>query len=85
MSIGMHSEDAEREIEAGIVRAFGWAVIEFEAVLFQKFLVMSATSSLMTEEMFRKYLKDMEAKGYISPVNFHGNDWSLSQKWKKKS
>ncbi|TFG31605.1 hypothetical protein EU527_12090 [Candidatus Thorarchaeota archaeon] len=70
MSIGMRSEEMEREIEIGIVRAFGWAVIEFEAVLFQKFLVMSASSSLMTEDMFRKYLKDMEAKGYLAPVDF---------------
>jgi len=72
MSIGMHSEDVEREIEIGIIRAFGWAVIEFEAVLFQKFLHMSALSSLMTEDMFRKYLRDMEAKGYASPVEFQG-------------
>lgn len=72
MSIGMRSEEMEREIEIGIVRAFGWAVIEFEAVLFQKFLVMSASSSLMTEDMFRKYLKDMEAKGYVAPVDFQG-------------
>lgn len=72
MSIGMRSEDTEREIEIGIVRAFGWAVIEFEAALFQKFLVMSAASSLITEEMFRKHLKDMEAKGFLTPVDFHG-------------
>lgn len=72
MSIGMRSEDMEREIEIGIVRAFAWAVIEFEAVLFQKFLVMSAASSLMTEDMFRKHLKEMEAKGYVAPVDFQG-------------
>ena len=70
MSIGMRSEDIEREIEIAVVRTFGWSVIEFEAVLYQKFLVMSAASSLMTEDMFRKHLKNMEAKGYISPVDF---------------
>lgn len=72
MSIGMRSEVMEREIEIGVVRTFGWAVIEFEAVLFQKFLVMSAPSSLMTEEMFRKHLMSMEAKGYLAPVDFQG-------------
>ena len=72
MSIGMRSEVMEREIEIGVVRTFGWAVIEFEAALFQKFLLMSAPSSLMTEEMFRKHLKGMEAKGYLSPIEFQG-------------
>jgi hypothetical protein len=62
----------EREIEIGIVSAFGWAVIEFEAVLFQKFLVMSGPTSLITEDMFRKYLLNMEAKGFVSPVDFQG-------------
>jgi len=72
MSYGLHAEDLEREIEIGIVRAFGWAVIEFEAVLFQKFLVMSGPTSLITEDMFRKYLFNMEAKGYVAPVDFQG-------------
>ena len=66
----MQPEEIEREIEIAVVRAFGWAVIEFEAVLYQKFLVMSASSSLMTEDSFKKHLKNMEAKGYISPVDF---------------
>lgn len=66
----MRSDDLEREVEIGIIRAFGWAVIEFEAVLFQKFLIMSAKSSLMTEDMFRRYLRRMEANGYIAPVEF---------------
>ncbi|MFW9788833.1 MAG: hypothetical protein ACFFE2_17230 [Candidatus Thorarchaeota archaeon] len=72
MSYGLDANDLEREIEIGIVSAFGWAVIEFEAVLFQKFLVMSAPTSLITEDMFRKYLMNMEAKGYVSPVEFQG-------------
>ena len=70
MSIGMRPEDREREIEIAVVRTFGISVIEFEAVLFQKFLVMSAASSLMTDDRFKKHLKNMEAKGYISPVDF---------------
>jgi len=73
MSIGMRSEeDIEREIEIAVVETFGYAVIEFEAVLFQKFLVMSAPRSLMTEDIFRKHLKSMEAKGYLSPLEFQG-------------
>lgn len=72
MSYANDSEDLEREREIGIVGAFGWAVIEFEAVLFQKFLVMSGPTSFITEEMFRKYLLNMEAKGYISPLEFQG-------------
>ena len=70
MSHAYDIEELEREIEIGIVSAFGWAVIEFEAVLFQKFLVMSGPTSLITEDMFRKYLMNMEAKGYIAPVEF---------------
>ncbi|MHA1614432.1 MAG: hypothetical protein ACTSYJ_06265 [Candidatus Thorarchaeota archaeon] len=72
MSIEMQSKETEREIEIAVVRTFGWSVIEFEAVLFQKFLIMSVVKSLMTEEIFRKHLKSMEAKGYLSPVEFQG-------------
>ncbi len=72
MTYGLDANDLEREIEIDIVSAFGWAVIEFEAVLFQKFLLMSAPRSLITEDMFRKYLMNMEAKGYVSPVDFQG-------------
>jgi hypothetical protein len=72
MSHAYGSEEMEREIEIGIVGSFGWAIIEFEAALFQKFLVMSAPTSLITEDMFRKYLMNMESKGYVIPVNFQG-------------
>ncbi len=72
MSRAYDSEEFERDIETGIVRSFGWAVIEFEAALFQKFLIMSGPLSLITEDMFRKYLMKMEAKGFVSPVDFQG-------------
>ncbi|MFW9963794.1 MAG: hypothetical protein ACFFCX_09540 [Candidatus Sifarchaeia archaeon] len=72
MSYGLDANDLERDIEIGIVSAFGWAVIEFEAVLFQKFVLLSGPKSLITEDMFRKYLMNMESKGYVSPVNFQG-------------
>jgi hypothetical protein len=70
--------DLEREIEIGIVSAFGWSVIEFEEVLFQKFLVMSGPTSIITMDIFRKYLRKMEAKGYMSPLEFQG-----SRAWKR--
>ena len=72
MSYGLDANDLDREIEIGIVSAFGWSIIEFEAVLFQKFLVMSGPTSLITEDMFRKYLMKMEAKGFVAPVDFQG-------------
>lgn len=72
MSHAYDSEEMQREIEIGIVIAFGWAIIEFEAALFQKFLVMSGPTSLITEDMFRKYLMNMEAKGFVSPLEFQG-------------
>jgi hypothetical protein len=72
MAFGIGAEEMDREIERAIIRSFGWAVIEFEAAIFQKFLVLSGATSLMTEDMFRKHLTDMEAKGYLSPVSFHG-------------
>jgi hypothetical protein len=71
MSIGMSREDFEREIEIAIVRSFGWAVIEFEAVLFQKFLLVSGPTSIMTEDMFRRHLRRMESKGFLAPVELH--------------
>ena len=72
MSHAYDTDELAREIEIGIVSSFGWAVIEFEAALFQKFLVMSGPTSLITEDMFRKYLMNMEAKGFVSPVDFQG-------------
>jgi hypothetical protein len=72
MSLGMQQDELDREIERAIVRSFGWSIIDFEAILFQKFLVLSAATSLMTEDMFRKHLKNMQAKGYVVPVEFQG-------------
>ena len=72
MSHAYDADELAREIEIGIVSAFGWSVIEFEAVLFQKFLIMSGPTSLITEDMFRKYLLNMEAKGFVSPAEFQG-------------
>ncbi len=62
----------ERRIESDIVQAFGSSLIEFEAVLLQKFLMFSAAHSLINDKIFRKYLNQMHAKGYVSPVDFQG-------------
>lgn len=66
------SEYDERMIELDIVRAFASSIIEFEAVLYQKFMLFSAAHSLVTEQMFRKILNQMHAKGYVSPIEFQG-------------
>ncbi|MHA1937980.1 MAG: hypothetical protein ACXABV_11580 [Candidatus Thorarchaeota archaeon] len=66
----LRPDDYEKEVEANIVRAFGWSIIEFEAVLYQKYLHMSGPSSVMLEEEFKKHLKEMHAKGFVSPLEF---------------
>ena len=72
------SEEIEREIERDIIRSFGSSVIEFEAVLFQKFVILAGPQSVLTEGMFRKHLTRMHSKGYISPLEFQGK-----RSWKK--
>jgi hypothetical protein len=62
----------ESESELDIIRAFGWSIIEFEEVLFQKFLIMSGPNSIMTREQFGKNLARMHSKGYIAPLQFLG-------------
>ena len=79
MSDGLEaSEEAEKDIERGVVRAFGSALIEFEAVLFQKYLMLSASRSITSEDDFRKYLRKMHAKGYLTPMEFQNK-----KVWKK--
>jgi len=68
--IGLTQREAESELD--IIRAFGWSIIEFEEVLFQKFLIMSGPNSIMTREMFAKNLAGMHSKGYIAPLEFLG-------------
>ena len=56
----------------GIIQAFGSSIIEFEAVLYQKFLRLSGPHSLTSEKGFRKLLTGMHADGCISPIEFQG-------------
>jgi len=65
-------EAIERDIENGIIRSFGYSIIEFEMILFQKFLNMSGSHSVTTEAIFRKHLTRMQAKGYVMPLEFQG-------------
>ncbi len=65
------SNKNEAIIEQDIIRAFGSSIIEFEAILYQKFLIISASHSLVPEKMFRKFLNDMHAKGYLTPTEFN--------------
>lgn len=59
---------AEREL----VRAFGWNLIATEATLYERYLRISARSSLSTLNEFRNCLKDLEAKGFISVHDVQG-------------
>lgn len=61
----------DKELEIEIIRAFGSAIIEFEAVLFQK-VVLSSARMLITVDMFSEKLLKMAELGYISPLTFHG-------------
>jgi hypothetical protein len=65
-------DESGKGIEVDIIRSFGWAIIEFEASLFQKYLQLSGANSIVTEPQFKKYLMEMHAKGYISPLDFQG-------------
>ncbi len=64
------------EVERDILRAFGWAIVEFEETLYHKYLMMSVPHSLITREEFDRHLREMHAKGFISPLKLHGcNAW----------
>jgi hypothetical protein len=64
-------EGMEKELEIAIIRAFGSAIIEFEAVLFQKVLLYSA-QMLITEDIFKSKVNEMADRGFVAPLEFHG-------------
>lgn len=64
--------DSPTPLELDIMRSFGWAVVEMEESLFQRYIRLSAARSLMTESVFKKSLREMEAKGYVSSLTLHG-------------
>jgi hypothetical protein len=70
MSDNAVPEAQAKEIEVSVIRAFATAIIEFEPVLYQKFLLQ--TRGIVTEEIFKETLDKMEGKGYVAPLKFQG-------------
>lgn len=68
----MLGPDHPTHLELDILRSFGWAVIELESILFERFINLSSSYSLMTQEDFRKELISMESKGQLSSQYIHG-------------
>ncbi len=64
--------DGPTPLELDIMRSFGWAVVETEDALYHRYLHLSAARSLMPEIIFRLQLRNMEAKGFVSPLSLHG-------------
>ena len=64
--------DGPNPLELDIMRSFGWAVVETEDALYQRYLHLSAARSLMPKVIFRSQLRNMEAKGYVSTLRLHG-------------
>lgn len=67
MSENAAAEERENGIETSVVHSFGSAIIEFEDVIFQKFLIMSGPNSVVTKEQFGRILSRMHSKGYVAP------------------
>ncbi|MHA2025555.1 MAG: hypothetical protein ACW98U_06600 [Candidatus Thorarchaeota archaeon] len=59
-------------LELDIMRSFGWAVVETEEALYQRYLHLSAARSLMPDRVFKTHLRQMEAKGFVSSLRLHG-------------
>ncbi len=72
MSENAAAEERENGIETSVVHSFGSAIIEFEDVIFQKFLIMSGPNSVVTKEQFGRILSRMHSKGYVAPLEFLG-------------
>lgn len=64
--------ESSAEIEDIIIQAFGFSIIEFEKVLFHRFLNKAGPASVITEEQFHKLLVNLQAKGFIAPMDIHG-------------
>jgi hypothetical protein len=65
-------EEPPNAIELDIIRSFGWSIVELEETLYERFLHISSARSLTTRDIFNSHLREMESKGYISPVRLHG-------------
>lgn len=60
------------DVEIDVMRSFGWSLMEDEETLFQRFQNISASRSLVSRVEFRSLLRNMEAKGFVSPIRIHG-------------
>lgn len=60
------------DVELDVIRSFGWSLMESEEILYQRFLHLSVSSSLMSRDDFRALLRDMVSKGFVSPIHLHG-------------
>lgn len=60
------------QVELEIIRSFGWALVELESTLYERYCVSSADRSLTTLQEFRNQLREMESKGYVSSLDLHG-------------
>ncbi|MFW9956587.1 MAG: hypothetical protein ACFFCT_00830 [Candidatus Odinarchaeota archaeon] len=65
-------EEPPNAIELDIIRSFGWSIVEVEETLYERFLHISSYRSLTPREVFQSHLREMEAKGFISPIHLHG-------------
>ena len=66
------------EIEDKIILAFGNAIIEFEATLYQKFLMLTKGIAV-TFLQFKDHLSNMEERGIVTSLEFLGKPgWALS-------
>lgn len=70
MTESLSEDQTEVQIEKAIIEAFSYSIIEFEEVLFHKYLISSGPNSVITPLQFRKYLMNMHAKGYLVPLSF---------------
>lgn len=65
-------DDHPNPMELDILRSFGWAVIELESVLFERYTHLTAANSLITSDAFRKALHTMESRGLLSSFKLNG-------------
>jgi len=66
------------EIEDKILLSFGNAIIEFEATLYQKFLMLTK-GLVVTCLQFKDHLHNMEERGILTSIEFLGKPgWALS-------
>ncbi|MBN2228604.1 MAG: hypothetical protein JW779_03350 [Candidatus Thorarchaeota archaeon] len=65
-------ETPPNEVELDIIRSFGWSLVEVEETLYERFLHLSSIRSLVPRDEFQTHLREMEAKGFISPIRLHG-------------